>query len=161
MLLCAAVVSLGCADAQNAQQGKHNDKKIENREDRMRKKTDELAKTLSLTEVQKKAVVQLGKERAQAYRNAREDKSLDFDHRQARFNTADSIYNRKLKSVLTPQQYQKWQAECNSAVMPKGKTAKTDMRYGKAADKCKRGECCKHGKGKCDNGKNRPDRQNK
>lgn len=159
ILLFAAAVSLGCADAQNAAQEKRSDKKTENYEDRIQKKTDELSKTLSLTEVQKKAVHQLEKERAEAYRNARDNKSLDFTQKQTRINTADSIYSRKLKSVLTPQQYQKWQAECNSVVMPKGKTAKTDRRYRNAADKCKSGECRKGNKGNCGNGGEKPSKR--
>ena len=106
--------------------GKQTARKQQTQDQLAEKRTEKLSKTLSLTDVQKKAVHRLTKEQLAAYHAAKSDNSLSMSQKQARMVAADSVYGKKLQSVLTPAQYQKWQAEADCVVMPKGKTHKAD-----------------------------------
>ena len=137
MLIAAAVLAIGSATAHN-----HTpEKRAEHQQLMIERKTAHMATSLALTDVQKRAVHELNRQRAEAFHAARHDSSLTAEQRQARFDEADSIYRAKLKSVLTPQQYEKWQADYNSAVMPHGKNARHDKRYCHSADACCKGQC--------------------
>lgn len=137
LLIAVATLAIGSADAHN-----HNpEKSAEHHQMMIERKTDQMAKSLALTDVQKRAIHDLNRQRAEAFHAARHDSSLTVDQRQARFDEADSLYRTKLKSVLTPQQYDQWQADYNSAVMPRGKNARHDKRYKHSADACCKGQC--------------------
>lgn len=137
LLIAVATLAFGSAAAHN-----HNpEKRAEHHEMMVERKTDQMAKSLALTDVQKRAIHDLNRQRAEAMHSARHDSSLTMDQRQARFDEADSTYRAKLKSVLTPQQYNQWQADYNSAVMPRGKCARHDKRYRHSAEACCKGQC--------------------
>ena len=137
MLIAAAVLAIGSATAHN-----HNpEKSAEHQQLMIERKTAHMATSLALNDVQKRAILELNRQRAEAFHAARHDSSLTVEQRQARFDEADSIYRAKLKSVLTPQQYEKWQADYNSAVVPHGKNARHDKRYCHSADACCKGQC--------------------
>lgn len=137
MLIATATIALGSAMAHN-----HNpEKRADHHEKMIEHKTDQMAKSLALTDVQKQAIHDLNRQRAEAMHATRHDTSLSMDQRQARFDEADSTYRTKLKSVLTPQQYDQWLADYNSAVMPRGKCAHHDKRYCQSADACCKGQC--------------------
>lgn len=150
-LLAAALLTFG-PNASYAHEGddhhKHDSMRREHKTERMDKRGDEMAKRLSLTEVQRKAVHELNKQRAEAFHLARHNSSLNAAQRQAQFDEVDSLYRIKLKSILTPQQYEQWQAEYNSAVMPRGKNARHDKRYKHSADACCKGQCTTKERGK-------------
>ena len=137
MLIAAAALAIGSATAHN-----HNpEKSAEHQQLMIERKTAHMATSLALNDVQKRAILELNRQRAEAFHAARHDSSLTVEQRQARFDEADSIYRAKLKSVLTPQQYEKWQADYNSAVVPHGKNARHDKRYYHSADACCKGQC--------------------
>ena len=137
MLIAAAALAIGSASAHN-----HTpEKRAEHQQMMIERKTDQMAKSLALTDVQKRAIHELNRQRTETFHAARHDSSLTTEQRQAQFDEADSIYRAKLKSVLTPQQYEKWQADYNSAVVPHGKTARHDKRYRHSAEACCKGQC--------------------
>lgn len=137
LLIAAATFALGSAAAHN-----HNpEKSADHHEMMVERKTNQMAKSLALTDVQRRAIHDLNRQRAEAMHAVRHDASLTADQRQARFDEADSLYRAKLKSVLTPQQYDQWQADYNCAVMPRGKCARHDRRYRHSAEACCKGQC--------------------
>jgi Spy/CpxP family protein refolding chaperone len=137
LLIAAATLAIGSATAHN-----HNpEKRADHHEMMIEHKTDQMAKSLALNDVQRRAIHDLNRQRAEAFHAARHDSSLPIDQRQARFDEADSVYRTKLKSVLTPQQYDQWLADYNSAVMPRGKCARHDLRYKHSAEACCKGQC--------------------
>lgn len=137
MLIATATLAFGSATAHN-----HNpEKRADNHEMMIERKTNQMAKSLALTDVQKHAIHELNRQRAEEMHATRHDTSLSVDQRQARFDQTDSVYRSKLKSVLTPQQYDQWLANYNSAVMPHGKCARHDKRYRHSAEACRKGQC--------------------
>lgn len=137
LLIAAATLAIGSVTAHN-----HNPEKSADHHHMMiEHKTDQMAKSLALNDVQRRAIHDLNRQRAEAFHAARHDSSLSIDQRQAQFDEADSIYRAKLKSVLTPQQYDQWLADYNSAVMPRGKCARHDLRYKHSAEACCKGQC--------------------
>lgn len=137
LLIAAATLAINSVVAHN-----HNpEKSADHHQMMIERKTDQMAKSLALTDVQKRAIHDLNRQRAEAFHAIRHDSSLAADQRQARFDEADSLYRTKLKSVLTPLQYDQWQADYNSAVMPRGKNARHDRRYKCSADACCKSQC--------------------
>ncbi len=137
LLIATATLAIGSAAAHN-----HNpEKRADHHEMMIERKTDQMAKSLALNDVQRRAIHDLNRQRAEAFHAARHDSSLTVDQRQVRFDDADSVYRAKLKSILTPQQYGQWLAEYNSAVMPSGKCARHDLRYKHSAEACCKGQC--------------------
>ena len=137
LMIAATLFAMYGAAAHN-----HNPEKCTDRHEMAaERRTNEMAKSLALTDVQKRAVHDLNRQRAEAFRAVRHDTSLTAEQRQARFDEADSTYRAKLKSVLTPQQYDQWLADYNSAVMPRGKSARHDRRYRHTAEACCKGQC--------------------
>lgn len=137
LLIAAAVLAIGSTAAHN-----HNpERRAEHHQMMIERKTDQMAKSLALNDVQKRAIHELNRQRAEAFHATRHNSSFTAEQRQALFDEADSIYRAKLKSVLTPQQYEKWQADYNSAVMPHGKNARHDKRYCRSAEACCKGQC--------------------
>lgn len=151
VLVAAATLTVGVATADN-----HNSEKRSDRHAMMaERKTDQMARSLALTDVQKRAVHELNRQRADAFHAARHNSSLTAEQRQAHFDEADSLYRSKLKSILTPQQYDQWQANYNSAVMPRGKNARMDGRYRSSADACSKGKCVDRSKSQRSNKRGR------
>ena len=71
--------------------------------------TDRLSQKLGLTDAQKEKVQSiLGSGRQQA-RDVRQDTSLSTDQKQSKLTEIRDRVNTKLQSVLTPEQYAKWQ----------------------------------------------------
>ncbi len=137
MLIAVATLAIGSTSAHN-----HNpEKRADHHEMMVKRKSDQMATSLALTDVQRHAIHDLNRQRAEALHSARHDTSLTTDQRQARFDETDSLYRSKLKSILTPQQYDKWLADYNSAVMPRGKCARHDRRYQHSAEACRKGQC--------------------
>ena len=137
LLIAVATLALGSTAAHE----NNPDKRADHHEMMIERKTDQMAKSLALTDVQKHAIHDLNRQRAEAMHSVRHDTSLTAEQRQARFDEADSTYRAKLKSVLTPQQYDQWLADYNSAVMPSGKSARHDKRYRRSAEACCKGQC--------------------
>lgn len=137
LLIAVATLALGSTAAHE----NNPDKRADHHEMMIERKTDQMAKSLALTDVQKRAIHDLNRQRAEAMHSVRHDTSLSADQRQAHFDEADSTYRAKLKSVLTPQQYDQWLADYNSAVMPRGKCARHDRRYRRSAEACCKGQC--------------------
>lgn len=143
-LLAAALLTVGINSSfahKSDTPHQHDSMRRERHTEHLEKRGDEMAKRLSLTDVQHKALHELNKQRAEAFHLARHDSSLNAAQRQAQFDEVDSLYRTKLKSILTPQQYEQWQAEYNSAVMPRGKNARHDKRYKHSAEVCCKGQC--------------------
>lgn len=137
LMIAATLFAMCGAAAHN-----HNPEKRTDRHEMVaERRTNEMAKSLALTDVQKRAVHDLNRQRAEAFRAVRHDTSLTAEQRQARFDEADDTYRSKLKTVLTPQQYDQWQANYNSAVLPRGKSARHDKRYRRSAEACCKGQC--------------------
>ena len=68
----------------------HNpEKRTDRHEMAAERRTNEMAKSLALTDVQKRAVHDLNRQRAEAFRAVRHDTSLTAEQRQARFDEAD------------------------------------------------------------------------
>lgn len=70
---------------------------------------DKLSQKLGLTDTQKQKVQSLFDSERQKMRDARKDTSLSTDERRAKLSNIRDSMNTKLQSILTPQQYAKWQ----------------------------------------------------
>ena len=115
LMIAATLFALCGAAAHN-----HNPEKCTDRHEMAaERRTNEMAKSLALTDVQKRAVHDLNRQRAEAFRAVRHDTSLTAEQRQACFDEADDTYRTKLKTVLTPQQYdQCWSAKTIVVLRP-------------------------------------------
>jgi Spy/CpxP family protein refolding chaperone len=70
---------------------------------------DRLAEELKLTEDQKKKVAEAQKARMEKLRQIREDSSLSQEQKREKFREAMQDFDKKMKEILTSEQYEKWQ----------------------------------------------------
>lgn len=70
---------------------------------------DKLAEELKLTEDQKKKVAEAQKAHFEKLREIRQDSSLGQEERREKFRAAMEEFNKKMKEILTTEQYEKWQ----------------------------------------------------
>lgn len=70
---------------------------------------DKLAEDLKLTEEQKKKVAEAQKAHIEKLRAIREDSSLSQEQRREKFRAAMEEFSKKMKEILTTEQYEKWQ----------------------------------------------------
>jgi Spy/CpxP family protein refolding chaperone len=70
---------------------------------------NKLAEELNLNEEQKKKVAEAQKAHMEKLRGLREDSSLSQEERREKFRAAMEEHNKKMKEILTTEQYEKWQ----------------------------------------------------
>ena len=75
-----------------------------------RERMQETARELNLTDEQKQKLQSIVRERTEKLRALRQDNNLTREEKMEKFRTAREEINAEVKKVLTPEQFQKWQA---------------------------------------------------
>jgi Spy/CpxP family protein refolding chaperone len=70
---------------------------------------DQLAKELNLNEEQKTKIKAAQEERVQKAREVRQDTNLSQEDRKAKMKEIQETFTAKIKEILTPDQFEKWQ----------------------------------------------------
>ena len=70
---------------------------------------DQIAKELNLTEDQKTKVKAAQEERMQKARAIRQDSTISQEDRRAKMKEIQDAFTAKMKEILTPDQFEKWQ----------------------------------------------------
>jgi len=75
-----------------------------------RERMQETARELNLTDEQKQKLQSIVRERTEKLRELRQDNNLTREEKMEKFRAAREEINAEVKKVLTPEQFQKWQA---------------------------------------------------
>ncbi len=130
--LCAALICCGTTFAQHRPSGNRPAPTVEQR---AQMRTDRMTKELSLSDQQAKQVYELNLAAAK-----------EADAQMAQMRKAREAQAAKLKTILTPEQYEKWvksAREHHPGNMKHGRSAKPGEARGGCQKKCDQKKCCK------------------
>ncbi len=77
----------------------------------LRERMQETAKELNLTDEQKQKLQTIVRERMEKLREMREDNNLSREEKMEKFKAAREAITAEVKTVLTPEQFEKWKAK--------------------------------------------------
>lgn len=88
-----------------------------------RERMQETARELDLTDEQKQKLQDIIRERMEKLRDLRQDSNLTREEKLAKFKAAREEITAEVKKVLTPEQFEKWQAKQGPVAESPGKPA--------------------------------------